>query len=121
MPGNLKKSARAVSNLPGEGLLPRMAGAQRWGVFLTNVEINIDVPGRQQHAITSRDDIVQAVLAAHSAGGLTVKFPDINVMVDAAKETAQADITVEARVPGDRYMVVQAMSSPPCEKSTGNG
>ncbi len=108
--GQFEKLARAVSNLPGEGLLPRMAGAQKVGSFFsTNVEINIDVPGRQQHAITSRDDIVQAVLAAHSAGGLTVKFPDINVMVDAAKETAQADITVEARVPGEQDMVVQAM------------
>ena len=57
----------------------------------------------------SRDDIVQAVLAAHAAGGLTVKFPDINVMVSADKETAQADITVEAQVPGEQDMMVQEM------------
>lgn len=105
-----EKLARDASVQPGAGYLPRMVGAQKvGGFFSTNVEINIDLPGRQQHGTMSRDDIVQAVLAAHSAGGLTVKFPDINVMVGADKETAQADITVEAQVPGEQDMMVQEM------------
>jgi lipoprotein-anchoring transpeptidase ErfK/SrfK len=105
-----EKLAHAASVQPGEGALPRLAGAQKvGGFFSTNVEINIDLPGRQQHATMSRDDIVQAVLAAHWEGGLTVKFPDINVMVGADEETAQADVTVEARAPGEQDMMVQEM------------
>ena len=105
-----EKLARAASIQSGEGNLPRMIAAQKVGDFFsTNVEINIDLPGRQQHATMSRDDIVQAVLAAHWEGGLTVKFPDINVMVGADEETAQADVTVEARAPGEQDMMVQEM------------
>lgn len=108
--GQFEKLARAASVRPGEGYLPRLIGAQKVGGFFSDsVEVNIDLPGRQQHATMSRDDIVQAMLAADSSGGLTVKFPDINVAVGADKETAQADITVEARVPGGQDMMVQAM------------
>jgi hypothetical protein len=108
--GQFEKLARAASVQPGEGYLPRMARAQKVGDFFsTNVEINIDLPGRQQNAAMSRDDIVQAVMAAQTAGGLTVKFPDINVTVGADKETAEADVTVEARVPGEQDMMVQEM------------
>jgi len=105
-----EKLAHAASVRPGEGYLPRMVGAQTMGGFFsTNVEINIGLPGRRQQTTMSRDDIVQAVMAAHLAGGLTVNFPDINVTVSADKETAQADITVEARVPGEQDMMVQQM------------
>jgi hypothetical protein len=108
--GQFEKLARAASVHPGEGSLSRLLGAQKVGNFFsTNVEINIDVPNRQQNAMMSRDDIVQAVMAAQSSGGLTMKFPDINVMVGADKETAQADVTVEARVPGEQDMMVQEM------------
>lgn len=105
-----EKLAQAASVRPGEGFLPRMAGAQRvGGFFSTNVEINIDLPGLQQHDTMSRDDIVQKMMGANLAGGLKVKFPDINVTVDADKATAQADITVKARIPGEQDMMVQAM------------
>jgi hypothetical protein len=104
-----EKLAHAASVRPGEGSLPRLAGAQTvGGFFSTNVEMNIDLPGRRQQITMSRDDIVQAVMLAMS-GGLTVKFPDINVTVDADQETAQADITVEARAPGEQDMMVQEM------------
>jgi hypothetical protein len=108
--GQFEKLARAASVRPGEGSLPRLIGAQKvGGFFSTNVEIDIDMPARQQQGAMSRDDIVQAVLAAHLADGLTVKFPDINVTVGADKETAQADLTVEAQVPGEQDMMVQEM------------
>ncbi len=108
--GRFEKLARAASVRPGEGSLPRLAGAEKVGSFFaTNVEIDIDIPGRQQHGAMSRDEIVQAVLAANSAGDLKVKFPDINVTVGAGETTAQADVTVVAKVPGEQDMFVQAM------------
>ena len=108
--GQVETLARAAAVQSGEGYLPRLAGAEKVGSFFsTNVQIDVDLPGRQQHATMSRDEIVQAVLAAHSAGGLKVKFPDINITVGAGQATAQADVTVEARVPGEQDMLVQAM------------
>jgi hypothetical protein len=105
-----EKLARAASVQPGAGYLPRMAGAQTvGGFFSTNVDVNIDTLGFQQHAAMSRDDIVQAMMAAHLSGGLTVKFPDINVTVDPDQQSAQADITVEAQAPGEQDMTVQEM------------
>jgi len=105
-----EKLAHAISVQPGEGYLPRMIGAQTAGGFLSsNVEINIDRRGQQQRTTMSRDDIVQAVMAMHVSGGLTVKFQDISVTVGADKETAQADATVEARAPGEQDMMVQQM------------
>jgi hypothetical protein len=106
----LDKLARAASISPGAGSLARLAGAQEvGGYFADNVEIYIDTPARQQHGALSREDIVQAMLAAPAAGGLQVKFPDIIVSVAADQLTAQADVTVEARVPGERDMMAQAM------------
>jgi hypothetical protein len=103
-----EKLARSISVRPGEGSLPRLAGAQTAGNFFsTNVELNIGLPGRQLPPTMSRDEIVQLVAAANLSGGLTVKFPDISVSVGADKETAQADLTVEARVPGEQDMMVQ--------------
>jgi hypothetical protein len=108
--GQFEKLARAASVQPGEGSLARLAGAEKVGRFFsTNVQIDIDLPNRQQHAAMSREEIVQAVLAAHSAGGLKVKFPDINVTVASDQATAQADVTVEAKVPGEQDVLVQAM------------
>ena len=105
-----EKLAHAATVRPGEGTLPRVAGAQAVGNFFsTNVAMNIDVPGYHQDTVVSRDDLVQAVMAAHFSGGLTLKFMDINVAVAADKETAQVEATVEARVPGEHDVMMQQM------------
>jgi hypothetical protein len=105
-----EKLARAASVRPGEGYLPRLIGAQTAaGYCATNVEISVDLPGLRQQTTISRDDIVQAMLTPRLAGGLTVKFPDITVTVGPDKETAEADITLEARAPGEQDMLAQAM------------
>jgi ABC-type transporter MlaC component len=58
----------------------------------------------------SRQEIVQAALAARSAvGGLTVKFPDINITVAPDKQSATADLTVEINVSNQRDPIVQEM------------
>ena len=87
-----------------------MLAAQKVGDFFSNsVEINIDLPGHQQHATLSRDDIIQAMQGVNASGGLKVKFPDISVMVNPDGETAQADVTVEAQAPSEQDMIVQEM------------
>jgi molybdenum cofactor biosynthesis enzyme MoaA len=106
----LEKLARTISTHPNEGSLPRLLAAQSAaGYFAASVEISIDTPRHQQHATLARDEITQTVAAVNNAGGLTVKFPDINVTVNADGTTAQADVTVEAQMSGESDLMVQAM------------
>lgn len=105
-----EKLARATSIQPGQGYIPRMAGAERaGGFFATNVELNIDFPGHKQQTVVSRDDIVQAIMAAHLNGGLKVKFQDIAVNVSADQQTAQTEVTLEAKATFEQDIIVQEM------------
>ena len=80
------------------------------GFFSTNIEVNIDVPGRVQHDFMGRDEITQAALASRSAvSGLKVKFPDISVMVAPDKQSATADVTLDATVSGESDAIVQEL------------
>ncbi len=103
--------ARTASFSSNEGNLARLTAAQNLaGFFATNVEININVPGRIQHNFLGRDEIKEAVLGARSTlGGLKVQFPDINITVTPDKQSAVADLTVEARVSGEQDLIVQEM------------
>ena len=107
----LAGAAQAVSFGPGEGYLAKLAGAQRVGKFFsTNVEVQIDVPGRQEHRLAGRSEIQQAAMAARaSLKGLSVTLPDVTVIVNADGESAVADLALEARVAGETDMMVQEM------------
>jgi hypothetical protein len=108
--GQFEKLARDASVQPGEGSLPRLLDAQKAGSFFSaSVDININLPGHQRHEVMSRDDIVQALTAVHMSGGMTVKFPDINVTVGEDRETAQADVTVVAQTADEPNLMVQEM------------
>jgi len=72
--------------------------------------VNIDVPGYEQHTFADRDEITQAALASRAAvSSLTLKFPDMNVNVAPDKQSAIADVTVEANVAGEKDDIVQEM------------
>ncbi|MGA3283436.1 MAG: hypothetical protein ABSD57_03115 [Verrucomicrobiota bacterium] len=107
----LTELARTASFTSGESDLARLAAAQNLaGFFATNVEVNIDVPGRVQHRLLGRDEIKEAALGAHSTlRGLKVQFPDINITVAPDKHSAVADLTVEANVAGEHDSIVQEM------------
>ncbi|MGA2176135.1 MAG: hypothetical protein ABSH38_14255 [Verrucomicrobiota bacterium] len=107
----LEGVAHAVSFGPHEGNLAKLAAAQRLGDFFSiNVDVQIDVPGVQEHRLAGREEIVQAALAARaSVQALNVAFPDVTVMVNADQESAVADLTLQARVAGEPQMIVQEM------------
>lgn len=107
----LDELARTASFSGNESDLARLAAAHSLaGFFATNVEVNLDVPGRLRHTFLGREEIMQAALAARSqAGTLSVQFPDINVTVAPDRQSAVADLTVEAKVPGESDPVVQEM------------
>ena len=75
--------ARAVSSSPDEGDLTRLAAAHSVaGFFSTNVELNVELPKLGQRSSMDREEITRLALAAGSmAGGLQVKFPDLNITV----------------------------------------
>ena len=105
----LEGLARAASFGPNQGSLAKLAGAERVAGFCaTNIEVSIDVPGRQEHRLAGREDIQQAALALRaSAQALTVTFPDVTVLVGADRQSAVADLTLQARVAGEHDMIVQ--------------
>ena len=107
----LVELARTVSSSANESDLTRLAAARSVaGFFSTNVEVNIDVPGRVRHNLIGREEITQAALVARSGtGSLKVKFPDINVTVAPDKQSAVVDLTVQANVSGEHDPIVQEM------------
>jgi hypothetical protein len=116
----LAKLARTVSFSASEGNLARLASAQKVaGFFSTNVEVNINVPGHERQIFAGRDEITQAALGTRSAlNSLAVKFPDVNVTVAPDKQSAVADVTLEATISGERDIIVQEMKFT-FEKSDG--
>ena len=107
----LTELANRASFSSGESDLARLAAAQKLaGYFSTNVEVDINVPGRVQHTLMGRDEIKQAAFGARSTlSGLKVTFPDINITVAPGKQSAVADLTVVANIAGERDSIVQEM------------
>ena len=107
----LTELARTVSSSASEGDLTRLAAARSVaGFFSSNVELNVDIPELGQHNSMDREEITQLALMARSrAGGVHVKFPDINITVAPDKQSAVADLTVEANVSGEHDSVVREM------------
>jgi hypothetical protein len=107
----LVELARTASSLSGESDLARLAAARRVaGFFSANVELNVELPELGQRNSMDREEITQAALMARSrAGGVQVKFPDINIAVAPDKQSAVADLTVQANVSGERNPFVQQM------------
>ena len=103
--------ARTVSSVPGEGDLARLAAANSVaGYFSNHVELKLTVPELSQRDSLDREEIVQLVVLARSrAGGLKVTFPDIKVTVAPDRQSAAADVTVQANVAGERVPQLQEM------------
>ena len=109
--GQLARLARRISFSADEGTFSRLAGAEGVsGLFSTNVEVNVDIPGHEQHRFAGRDEITQAALLSRKmAESLSVRFPDIDVKVAPEKTTATADVTVEARIGGENDPAFQEL------------
>jgi mRNA-degrading endonuclease HigB of HigAB toxin-antitoxin module len=101
--------ATDVSFSPDENNLVKIAHAQSVaGFFTSNVVVNITIPGHEQQIIVGQDQINQAVIMSHQAvTSLKVRFPDVNVTVAPDKNSATADVTVDADVSGEKHAVIQ--------------
>jgi hypothetical protein len=117
----LNQLAKTTSFAGNESPLARLANVQHIsGFFTTDVEIRVDVPGRYPQVLTGRDELTQVAMQARSVlSGLDVKFFDINVTVAPDKQSAEANLTLRAKVAGDRDVIVQELKVK-LNKSEGN-
>jgi len=101
--------AKHASFTADEGNLARLASAQGLAdYFATNVEVNINTRDSDRQEFVGRAQITQAALAARSeVGSLSVKFLDVDVAVAQDKQSATADVTVDANVSGQPDAIVQ--------------
>jgi ketosteroid isomerase-like protein len=107
----LAKLAQDASFSQNENDLVKMADAQGVADFFTdNVEVNITVPSHEPVTLTGKGEIRTAALASRQqATALDVKFPDVNVTVSPDRNSAAADVTVDANVSGERDAVIQEL------------
>ena len=107
----LAQAASEASFKPGENPLVIAARAETLaGYFSTNAEINITLPEHGPHALTGRDEIMQAAAGARAAvGSLKVEFPDVSVTVAPDKLSAVADAAVQVQAGGNKDIHVQEM------------
>ena len=103
--------ARVVSISPNSSPLANLAAANELASFFTkDVEINLDVPGVGRHTFTGREEIIQAAVAARSnSRSVKVEFLDINVKLDAGKESATVDLTAKVTQPAEHDFSVQEL------------
>jgi hypothetical protein len=107
--GQLAALAGNISFSPDESVIVKMTHAQNAGEFFAdNVSVNIDVPNHEQQTIAGREQVMQAAVASRQqVSGLDVKFPDVNVTVAADKNSATADVTLQATVSGEHDTIIQ--------------
>jgi len=75
-----------------------------------DIEVTMDVLGEGRHTFSGREEIREAALVAHrNLGGLKVRFLDVSVALAADKQTATAELTVEATQSGAKNFFVQEM------------
>lgn len=107
----LDKVARLASFSPGEGNISRVSKIQRLGLlFADDVEVMIDVPGADIQTIKSRQELMQAAMAApRFASGLKAEFLDMNIELGSDAQSAIVDLTLKAKVTGETDLIVQEL------------
>ena len=106
----LNEMAKAASFSSDQGLVSQAWNASSLAEYFTpDVEVTLNVPGAE-HTISGRDELMQAAVAARrTVRGLRVTLPDIKVTVAPDGASAEAYVTGEARVPGEKEFFLQEL------------
>jgi len=107
----LTELAKSVSFGSNESPLAIGANSSRVaGFFTDNVEIRLEVPGRTGWVIKGRQELLDNTrLARATVGGLQVQFLGMNLSIAADKQSAEANLTLRAKVAGERDQIVQEL------------
>jgi hypothetical protein len=109
----LLQLARSATIAPNESQLGRMGNAQKLTMFFTtDAELVVDVPGRLQHTFNGRDEIRDAAAGVRvTLRSLSVEFFDMVITVEPDKQTAVAQLTAKATMPGENVPEVQRIKA----------
>jgi len=107
----LAEVAKAASFPSKESPLAVAANSQRLTTFCTDdIMITVELPGRSQHTVNGRDELLQGAMAARSfAPGLKVEFVDVTVTLAPDRQSAVANLTAKGNVPGEKDLLVQEL------------
>jgi hypothetical protein len=94
-----------------EGQIAKVANAQKLTTFFTpDIQISVDVPGEQRQRLAGQDDLLKAAMAVRTyLSSLKVELLDINITFAPGKTSAVANLTLKARVNGDRDFIPQEL------------
>lgn len=109
----LSQLARTATIAANESQLGRMGNAQKLTMFFTtDAEVVVDVPGRLQHTFNGRDEIRDAAAGVRATlRSLSIEFFDIVVTVSPDNQTAVAQLTAKATMPGENVPEVQRIKA----------
>lgn len=107
----LSEVAQLSSFAGNEGQIAKVANAQKLSTFFTqDIEISVDVPGEQRQRLSGQDDLLKAAMAVRTyLSSLKVELLDINITFGPGKTSAVANMTLKARVNGDRDFIPQEL------------
>jgi hypothetical protein len=108
---NLARLARLATFSRTDGNIKRLADTERLGSLLAGtVHVVLDAPGFRGESLDSREELLQAVLAARSqVKDLETKFTDIGIHVSPDRKSAEAFLTVMAKVGGEPDPIIEAL------------
>jgi hypothetical protein len=108
----LTKLAETASFPAKEGNFGRLARVEKLGnLFAEHVEFAVDLPGVERNMkFDSRAELKQAAAAyASFTRGVQAKFVGVQVEVLPGAETADVDLTLNAKIEGERDEIVQEL------------
>jgi SnoaL-like domain len=107
----LVKLAQLASFSPNEGNIARVANVERMGaLFSEDVQVVIGVPGVETHTFNGREELMQAALYARAAlTSLKAEFPDIQITLGPDRQSAAAEVTLEAKASGQSDLIIQEL------------
>jgi hypothetical protein len=107
----LAELARAASIAPNEAPLTKLAKTQKLlSFFAGDAQVTVDVPGRSAQTFNGHDDLQQAAMGARSMlNNLKIELVDVVVTVGADKQSAVANLTAAATLPGEKIPEVQEL------------
>jgi hypothetical protein len=108
---DLLNLARLASFSSHDGNFKRLADNERIGSLLArNIHVVLDLPGGRGNTFDNREDLLQAVLAARSAGkDLQAQFTDIGIRLNPDRQSAVALLTVKSKIGGEPDWVVEEL------------
>jgi hypothetical protein len=107
----LAEIAQLSSFAGNEGPAAKALNAQKLASFFTpDIEISVDVPGEQRQRLSGQDDLLKAAMGLRTIlSSLKVELLDINITFAPGKTSAVANLTLKARVNGERDFIPQEL------------